>query len=471
MSEQQGKPGMNPDRYTGPKDTGRAESLFLTAKVKPDLDYSAQLLFSALLANPEHGGAFAAILGKIPAFAAAGRKMLVRIGDLLTGNPADAFIRTLAVYCAAPSVDGALACATEANKAGLISHAVTLAMRVLEEVDAKKARGSQLLRLVEILEASGDYERAIRAARLGLRDFPTEQIFREREKNLLARQYLKDTNLEAAESFQQNLKDRAGQESLHRPTDSISRLGELERKYQQSSSLEDFREWVRGLRDASADQREAGLPTLRDGLRRFGDRETAWFIREIEIERRWAEIRLNQRLVQENPRDQDLKQEHERAREAVLRDHVEYLYEVVGSMPPCPERHKQEIALAKLLLDAGRFEEAIKQSQTARRRPEHRLAAMLLMARAFVRLDLAPEAEECFRSVLAELASGEGGSPERVLEAKYTYAEFLVQEAQGRKDAGLAKQARKLCADIMIEDIDYRGVRALAARAEELSRS
>src|SRR5690348_11510971 len=66
-------------QYHGPKDVGRAESLYRSALTKPDLDYCAQLLFSALVANPEHEAAFEAILARLPAFAARGRKMVVRI--------------------------------------------------------------------------------------------------------------------------------------------------------------------------------------------------------------------------------------------------------------------------------------------------------------------------------------------------------------------------------------------------------
>ena len=92
-----------PSRYAGQKDVGRAESLYRSAVSKPDLDYAAQLLFSALAANPEHAEAFRAVLAKIPSFAAARRKMVVRISDLVGNSPADGFLKHLAAYCAAPA--------------------------------------------------------------------------------------------------------------------------------------------------------------------------------------------------------------------------------------------------------------------------------------------------------------------------------------------------------------------------------
>jgi hypothetical protein len=90
------------------------------------------------------------------------------------------------------------------------------------------------------------------------------------------------------------------------------------------------------------------------------------------------------------------------------------------------------------------------------------------MAKAFVRIGLMPEAGECFEQILAELRAAPHGSIERVLEAKYSYAEFLLAQAADKRDGTLAAQARKLCSDVMIEDIDYRDIRALSGRAEEL---
>jgi hypothetical protein len=41
-------------------------------------------------------------------------------------------------------------------------------------------------------------------------------------------------------------------------------------------------------------------------------------------------------------------------------------------------------------------------------------------------------------------------------------------QAADKRDGTLAAQARKLCSDVMIEDIDYREIRALSGRAEGL---
>ena len=83
-----GEPGGGRSSYLGPKDLGRAESLYRSALTKPDIDYATQLLFAALVANPEHEPAFAAILTKIPVYAANKRRMVVRGSDLLGGTPA-----------------------------------------------------------------------------------------------------------------------------------------------------------------------------------------------------------------------------------------------------------------------------------------------------------------------------------------------------------------------------------------------
>jgi tetratricopeptide (TPR) repeat protein len=144
------------------------------------------------------------------------------------------------------------------------------------------------------------------------------------------------------------------------------------------------------------------------------------------------------------------------------------LYEVVGSLPNTPERQRRELELAGKLFDAGRYEEAIKQAQAVKRRSENRLDALVVMAKSFVQLGLTPEATECFQSILSELNANPQGAMERVLEAKYSYAQFLLAEAEQKKDAVLARQARKLCSDVMIEDIDYRDVRKLSERADAL---
>ena len=457
-------------RYQGPKDIGRAESLYRSALEKPDLDYSAQLLFSALVANPEHEGSFRSILSKIPAFGAAGRKMAVRIAELLGGGPADAFVKALAAFCAAPTAENALACAAEAHRVGLLPYAVALGERVLRQAEAgdNPPKAGAVARLIDLFESCGALEQAVRAARAATRLFPDEQAFRGREKNLMASRYLKDTDLTSPAGFRATLKDRQRQEAMQRPADHAARLDELEHRYRQTHSLDDFREFTRALREAAAPRREAAVPTLEDGLQRFGERDTRWFIREIQLERKWAELRVHRRVLDESPASGQLREEHESLRREVLREHVDHLYEVVGSLPNTPERQRRELELAGKLFDASRYEEAIKQAQAVKRRSESRLDALVVMAKSFVQLGLTPEATECFQSILAELAANPQGSLERVLEAKYSYAQFLLAEAENKHDAVLARQARKLCSDVMIEDIDYRDVRALSQRADAI---
>jgi len=458
-------------RYSGPKDVGRADSLYKSALTKPDPDYAAQLLFSALAANPEHQGAFDAIIGRIPAFAAKRRKMVVRTSDLVGTGPADEFIKSLAAFCAGPIADNGLACAAEAFKAGLVPYAISLGERLLRAIDANEwsPKAIAITRLIEVLEGSDALEAAASAARHAVRLYPDDQGFKEREKNLLARRYMQETDLASAPTFQKTMKSRAQQAALHRPTDHNSHLEGLENRYRQSHSLEDFRELVRALREAQPVRREAAITILQDGLGRFGDRDTRWFLREIELERKWAEVRLHQQMLSESPSSDKLLAEHQRLRTEVLNEHVEYLYEVVASLPPgTPDRHRRELELARKLLDAGRHEEAIKQAQAVKRRAEHRLEAWLIMAKSFVQLGWTAEAGECFEQILTELKTSTSDSLQKALEAKYSYAEFLIDQAIGKRDSTLAYQARKLCSDIMIEDIDFRDVRKLASRLERL---
>src|SRR5687767_9714268 len=242
-----------PSRYAGPKDVGRAESLYRSAVSKPDLDYAAQLLFSALAANPEHAEAFRAVLAKIPSFAAARRKMVVRISDLVGNSPADGFLKHLAAYCAAPGPDAALACAAEAQRAGLGAHAVLLGGRVLEQVESGEdvPKAASVARLIELFEACGAMEHAARAARAATRLFPDDQDFRQREKNVLASKYLRENDLTSAAGYRATLKDAQKQDALHRPSDHLARLDELEQRYRQTHGLEDFRELVRALRESA----------------------------------------------------------------------------------------------------------------------------------------------------------------------------------------------------------------------------
>jgi tetratricopeptide (TPR) repeat protein len=458
--------------YGGPKDVGRAESLYRSAIAKPDLDYATQLLFAALVANPEHEQAFAAILAKIPVYASNKRRMIVRAADHVGGgSPADAFVTSLASYCAAPRLDEALACAAEAQKAGLSPYAVTLGNPVLQRLEAGDAgiKSAAVTRWLDVFEAAGAIDHAVRAAKAAARLFPDDLAFREREKNLLASQYMNRTQLTEVTSSREMLRDRAQQEAMHRPTDPNARVDELEQRFAQDHRLEDFREFVRALRESSPQRREAALPTLEDGLQRFGDRETRWFVREIKLERAASELRVHRRLLDERPDDRALREEHETLRRNLLRDQVDHLYEVVSALPSgAPERTKRQLVLAQKLFDAGRFEEAVKQAQLVKRRPESKLDAWVIMAKSFVQLGLTPEATECFQSIITELNAtpAAAGGPEKVLEAKYAYAQFLADEAVKSRDVVLARQARKLCSDVMVEDIDYRGVRELAARVD-----
>ena len=445
--------------YSGPKDVGRAESLYRSALTKPDIDYATQLLFAALGANPDHEQAFAAILAKLPVFAANKRRMVVRGSDLLGGSLADAFVKSLAAYCASPRVDEALAASTEAQKVGLNPYAVALGSAVLRRLETGDTaiKSSQVARLIDLFDAAGSLDHAVRCAKAASRLFPDDQTFREREKNLLASQYMTKTRLTDEPKSRDMLRNREQQEALHRPSDPMARIDELEQRYQQGFALEDFRELVRVLRESSPARRQAALPVLEDGFCRFGDKETRWFVQEIRLEQGWAELRTHDG------------EDHASRRAELLRKHVDHLYEVVSALPPTPERTRRQLELAQKLLDAGRCEEAVKQAQSVKRRPENKLDAWVIMAKSFVQLGLKPEASECFQSMIAELDASPHGSVEKVLEAKYAYAQFIADEAEKARDAGLARQARQLCSDIMIEDIDYRDVRQLAVRLDALT--
>ncbi|HVT82466.1 MAG TPA: hypothetical protein VHM90_17630, partial [Phycisphaerae bacterium] len=388
--------------YRGPRDVGRAESLYKSALTKSDADYCLQLLFSALLANPEHAAAFQAIMGKSVELAEAKRKVSVRIADSLTGSPADDFVRSLALYITSWGADQGVACAAEAQKIGLVPMAVAMGERVARQWQEGQApvRAASVTRLVDVLEAGGALEIALRTLHCGMQAFPHDASMREREKNLLATKYLLEHE---PETFQGNLKNRPQQEATQRPLDPAARLDELEQQYKESQRLEDFRELVRSLREAPGARREAALATLQDGFQRFGEKETRWFIREIKLERRWAEVRLQQKLAEESPADAAARQACDTLRRDVLREQIDHLYEVVSSLPPGPDRARREMELTRRLLDAGRHEEAVKQAQKLKGRAEFRTDAWIVMAKAFVRMGLAMEAAACFENILAAL--------------------------------------------------------------------
>jgi tetratricopeptide (TPR) repeat protein len=380
----------------------------------------------------------------------------------------------MAGYCAALTAEQALSCAADAQRVGLIKPAVVLLKRAGREIEdgVVLAKAPMLIRLIDLLDAAGDTAEAARAAQLALKLFPNEQVFREREKNLLARDYMHATDLAEQSSFRDNLQHHERQEAMYRPADHLARSNELEARYWQSKSLEDFQELMRALRESTAARRESALSTLQDGLNRFGQRETLWFIREIRLERKWAEVRVHRQVLGERPDDAAIVAEHEQLRQGVLREQIEHLYEVVSALPPnTPERHRRELELARHLFDAGRHEEAIKQSQLARRAgggsTDGRNEALVVMAKSFVQLGLTPEASECFQQLITELSAGAASA----LEAKYSYAEFLLREAEHKRNPTLAAQARKLCSDVMIQDIDYRSIRELSAAADRLVES
>ena len=461
----------NKSEYRGPRDVGRAESLYRSALTKPDADYCLQLLFAALAANPENEAAFSAILSKSAEMLAARRKVTIRVGESLGGSPADDFIRSLAAFTASWGTEQGIVCAGEARKIGLTAHAAAMGERVMQQWEGGRAsvKPAAAMKLAEVLEACGAFELAVRAAQCAIRAFPDDADLREREKNLLARKYLVEHDPSAGD-FRVHLQDRQRQEAAQRPLDPILRVDELEQNYRQTTRLEDFRELLRAVREAPPERREAVMPVLQDGYERFGEKETLWFIREIKLQRRWAEVRLAQQVMDESPGDARVRAAHDQLRKEVLHDHIDHLYEVVSSLPPGPDRHKRELDLARRLLEAQRYEEAIKQAQRLKGRAEFRTDAWVIMAKAFVQMGLTMEAGACFENILSALDTESQGSPERVLDAKHSYAEFLVAEAAKKGDAALAAQARKLCADVILEDIDYRGIRALSAKAEALSR-
>ena len=469
MSEHAGVlrgPESRASEYRGSKDVGRSDSLYQSAITKPDLDYSTQLLLSALEANPENEPAFKALMAKAAELSA--RRKAVRFSG--SGGGADEFLKALALYLSNATGEQAIACASEAHRAGLMPYCAALGSEMLRQWESAKlqVKAAPAARLIELLEASGAFKTAVRAAAFAVAAFPADDAFREREKNLLARKYLTEHDPGAGD-FRNMLQGRAQQEAAHRPADPLARFEELQRQFRASKRLEDFRELIRVVRDMPANRREPALPVLQEGYEQFGEKEMLWFIREIRLERRWAETRQARQKAEDHPTDAAACEDHVRLRQNVLREHVDHLYEVVSALPPGPDRQKRELELTRRLFEAGRFEEAIKQAQRLKGRAELRMDALVIMAKSFVQLELTLEAGACFDLILSALNADVAGA-ERALDAKYSYAEFLVGEAERKKDATLAAQARRLCADVMLEDIDYREIRKVSARAEGLMR-
>lgn len=454
-------------RYPGPRDTARAESLYRTSLTKPELGFSIQLLVASLAADPEHENALKAMLARGAAVVAGGKKVSC---EYPMRSPVEAFLRSLVGYCSTFALADAITAATEAQRLGLHSQASILGEHALQqqEIGRHLVKPALLIRLSEVLEEAGDLGQAIDATRMAQKLATTDQAIREREKNLQASKYVKDNNLTSMTSFKASLNNPQAQAALHQPKDPQARINEVAQQYQQTHSQESLRELIRLLRGSSPEQRQGAMPILQDGLNRFGDKGTNWFIREVQLERRWSEVRLHQQMLEENPTSPALREEQQRLHQEVLAEQIEFLYEVIGSLPNTPERNRRALELCNRLLDAGRYEEAVRQAQLVKRQSDQRLDAWLVMAKAFVQLGLNPEAEECFRNIIAELGSSGGAALERVLEAKHSYAAFLLEQAKAAKSVSLASQARKLCSDVMVEQIDYRDIRRLSAEADKL---
>jgi tetratricopeptide (TPR) repeat protein len=116
----------------------------------------------------------------------------------------------------------------------------------------------------------------------------------------------------------------------------------------------------------------------------------------------------------------------------------------------------RKFELGKRLFVAGDLDGAIGLLQEAQNDPKNRVASLMYLGQAFVKIDYVDEAIETFRRALDSREI----SPETTLELRYYLVTALQAKAESTRDITTAEEAEKIAASITAQQFAYRDIRA-----------
>ena len=304
---------------------------------------------------------------------------------------------------------------------------------------------------VRIFRAAEDYDKAAQFAEELIRISPNDEEASKLAHNMAAERAIHKGKYEEEGDFRKSIKDVEKQKKLYEETRSVHGEREI------GVAIERYKERIRAEPDKvghyiqigdlyrKADKFRSARLAYDEGLRREPNNFLLMArIGDLEIELQRIKIDEVQKQLDADPEDKELKNTLESLE-------AEKLQKELGESGKRIRAHPTDMSLqlthGRLLMEAGRINDAIKHLQSARREVRCRLEAITLLGGCYMSKGFPDMAADQFREALESL--------EVMTDEKKN---VLYQYARALEQMGDEEKALKQYKIIHAEDISYRDV-------------
>jgi tetratricopeptide (TPR) repeat protein len=452
----------------------KAERFFKHARSMVDAtnyEYAIQLWLSGLRFHPNSMEGIEGFFGTVPRFLddPAGKKGISKeVQKAVSGKTdVDKYLAAMLEWALKPMDPSLAVRATEAaSKLVLAEPTLWMGERAFGSVlRDKKVRKDLLLKLVEAFQKVGSFDKAVAAAEQALKVDPTDGNLNATIRSLAAQATMNRGGYEQtgeAGGFRQNIRNLDKQRQLEdadrivKTEETIDRLilaakQEMEARPADLPTIEKYcKLLLERARPADEELAHATFMKTSKEFKQFRFREMAGDIRIRQERRKISELK---EMLDGAPDDDMVRRMYDQ--------HVEDLNKLeVGEFKLRVEAYPSDLVrkfeLGKRLFVAGDLDGAIGLLQEAQNDPKNRVASLMYLGQAFVKIDYVDEAIETFRRALDSREI----SPETTLELRYYLVTALQAKAESTRDITTAEEAEKIAASITAQQFAYRDIRA-----------
>lgn len=331
--------------------------------------------------------------------------------------------------------------------------------------DPKKAKKDAFLKLMEVFESIGAFERAAQAGDFAVKSDPGDSELATRVRNFTAQATIRGggfDNTGEQGGFRANLRDADKQRLLEeservvKTEETVDRLvAAAEAEFaKRPEDIPTLRQLVKRLRERGRPEDEERalklLAAAYESTKQFAFRQE---YEEIQLRRAKRQLMALKRAAEANPEDETAAQRYEKGRLQYTQMEIKSLKTRVENYPT---DLKLKFELGKRHFELGQHEEAIALFQEAKNDSKNRAAVMRLLGESFRAMGWMDEAIDTFR---AAIAKHDDHDNETGMALRYGLMLALEGRAREQRDADAAQEADRLASAIAIQQINYRDIR------------
>lgn len=332
------------------------------------------------------------------------------------------------------------------------------------------------LRLVDLFEAIGAFDKAVEACRRALAQDPGNAALTQKLKDLEAERTMQEGGY--GKNFRASIKDADAQRATEEETrvvkteDAIDRMIERRRtEYNDDpTDLDKMQKLVEALVQKQSKESEAeAIRLLKEAWEATGQYRFRVRIGDIQMRQIARHLRSLQAKLKQNPADAELRAQFtEAARKQIAFE----LGEFTDRVKNYPTDMSLRYELGRRLFLAGKIDEAISAFQQAKSDPKRRAAAHEYLGRCYIHQGWHEEAIDTLREGIEAHPLNDD---KLAMDLRYLLMDALEAAARRTRSIEQAREAQKIGSQILQTNINFRDIRdrveKIRAFVDELSKS